>query len=111
VALDLRSRVDKTRAQYIREYMGNSTRRVLTSGGEAVPDGYCDKWNGSICSQYSDHSPFADRLIKLLRQGGGERFKVLRAADLTFGDMDQRVEDGVLAGNDGDFLFIEPEKK
>jgi Caspase domain len=105
---------DMSRARYIRQNLGSRSRVVFTSGGEAVPDGYCEELKDQICIKYSEHSPFAAKFIEALKQNG-KNFNVLLGYEMIpyFKTLDkQRVEKGRLDDiSDGDFLFIAPSEK
>lgn len=103
-----------SRERYIRQRMGHRSRVMYTSGGEAVPDGYCEEKVDGVCRKYSDHSPFAAKFIEALRKNGNH-FNVLTGYEMIpfFTTLDtQKVVKGKLDDlSDGDFVFIAPEKK
>lgn len=105
---------EMSRTKYIRQNLGKRSRVVFTSGGEAVPDGYCEEYKDGLCVRYSEHSPFAAKFIEALKQNG-KNFNVLLGYEMIpfFKTLDrQRVEKGRLDDiSDGDFLFIAPSEK
>lgn len=95
-------RILDERLVFAKRTMATQSRIVLTSGNRPVLDAF-RRADGSL----SRNSPFADKLLEVLREGG-RNFNVLTANEIYTAVLGLPVQPmvGQMGGTDGDFVFV-----